>query len=207
MKLYTNPVSPNCRKPVAVAKHLGIELEEVNIDLFKGEQKSPDFVAINPNGKVPVLVDGDVILWESNAIMGYLCSKVESTDLWPKSNTRYDIMRWLFWESQHFTPTTGDLVFEALIKPRLGLGDSDPEKIATGQEKFRQHASVLDGHLKDNRYLVGASATLADFAVAAVLGLAAVPTVPVNEFPNVQRWLADLHEMPAWQSTAPKIPG
>ena len=143
MKLYTNPLSPNCRKPVAVAKHLGLELEEVVVDLGSGEHKKPAFLAINPNGKVPVLVDGDVTLWESNAIMGYLCSKVDSTELWPKSMARYDIMRWLFWEAQHFTPAAGALVFETVFKKLVGQGDPDPEKIAAGQDKFRQQAGVL----------------------------------------------------------------
>lgn len=207
MKLYTNPLSSNCRKAVAVAQHLGLDLEEVPVDLLKNEQKTPDFLTINPNGKVPALVDGETTLWESNAIMTYLCSKVDNTDLWPKSAVRYDILRWMFWESQHMTPAAAGIAFEAMIKPRLGLGEPDQRKVEENLEAFGRHAAVLDGHLAENRYLVGDGPTLADFAVAAILALAVKPVFPMDDIPNVVRWLADLHEIPAWKNTAPRMPG
>ena len=207
MKLYTNPLSSNCRKIIAVAEHLGLTLELQEIDFRKGEHKSPEFLAMNPNGKIPVLVDGARTLWESNAIMAYVCSKVDNTDLWPKSDARYSIMQWLFWEAQHLTPVTGGVVFEAVVKRLLDLGEPDAKKIEEGQAKFRDLARVLDGHLAKNRFLVGDKATLADFSNAAILAYAMPPALPINEFPQVQRWLADLHEIPAWKNTAPKMPG
>ena len=72
MKLYDFAPSPNCRKVRAVAYELGIELEHVPVDLLAGETRLPQFVAKNPNGRVPLLEDGDLLLWESNAITGYL---------------------------------------------------------------------------------------------------------------------------------------
>ena len=95
MKLYTNLFSPNARKVHAVAHALGIDLETHTVDLRAGEQRTPEYLALNPNGKVPTLVDGDTVLWESNAIMCYLAGKGD-TDLWPKSAKRYDILRWMF---------------------------------------------------------------------------------------------------------------
>ena len=102
MKLYTNLFSPNARKVHAVAKELGLELETRTVDLRAGEQRTPEYLALNPNGKVPTLVDGDTVLWESNAILCYLAGKGD-TELWPKSSKRYDILRWMFWESNHLT--------------------------------------------------------------------------------------------------------
>ena len=87
----------SCRR-----NELGIELETQTLDLRAGEQRTPEYLALNPNGKVPTLVDGDTVLWESNAIMCYLAGKGD-TALWPKSAKRYDILRWMFWESNHLT--------------------------------------------------------------------------------------------------------
>ncbi len=111
MKLYTNLFSPNARKVHAVANELGIELETQTVDLRGGEQRTPEYLTLNPNGKVPTLVDGDTVLWESNAIMCYLAGKGD-TDLWPKTAKRYDILRWMFWESNHLSNALNRLFFQ-----------------------------------------------------------------------------------------------
>src|SRR5262249_44646614 len=74
VKLYHFPSSPNCLKVRAVAYELGLELELATVNIFRGESRSPAFEALNPNGLVPVLIDGDFVLWESNAILTYLAS-------------------------------------------------------------------------------------------------------------------------------------
>jgi glutathione S-transferase len=78
MKLYGFPASPNTWKVRAVAKHLGIPLEIEFIDLTKGEQHKPDHLSRNPNGRTPVLVDGDLKLWESTAILHYIAGMKDS---------------------------------------------------------------------------------------------------------------------------------
>src|SRR5690242_13589624 len=120
MDFYTNPLSPNCRKVDAVAKQLGLELNYKIIDVRKGEHRTPAYLAINPNGKVPALVDGDIKLWESNAIQCYLAAKLD-TEMWPKSPLRYDILRWQAWELAHFGLAARSVTFERLIKRLLGL--------------------------------------------------------------------------------------
>ena len=67
MQLYSNPLSPNCRKVHGVIAHTGLSVDEQTVDLRQGEQKKTEFLKLNPNGKVPVLLDGDTVLWESNA--------------------------------------------------------------------------------------------------------------------------------------------
>jgi glutathione S-transferase len=92
MKLYYFE-TPNPRKPCAVAKYLNSPVEFVRVDLAKGEHQSTEYLAINPNGKVPALSDGDFNLWESHAIMAYLATKADS-ELWPQDNARQiDILR------------------------------------------------------------------------------------------------------------------
>src|SRR3954470_23409904 len=108
MKLYYFE-TPNGRKPCAVAKYLGLSVDFVRVDLAKGEQRLPQYLASNPNGKIPVLEDGEVKLWESPAIMCYLAHKAGS-ELWPKDDLlKIDLIRWLNWDTAHFSRHAGRL--------------------------------------------------------------------------------------------------
>src|ERR1051326_7174960 len=126
MKLYAFPPSPRARKPLAVAHHLGLPFELVLVDLLKGDQKKPEYLKLNPNGKMPTLVDGDFVLWESDAICQYLAEK-KGDGLWAKdSQGRHDIARWLFWDMAHWDPACATLLFEHVVKGVLGMGAADP---------------------------------------------------------------------------------
>ena len=106
----------------------------MRVDLAKGEHKAPDYLAINPNGKVPALVDGDTKLWESNAIMCHLARAAKS-DLWPTDpNKQIEVLKWLSWNSEHFTRHAGTLYFNYHIKPKFDLGEPDMKAVeeATG---------------------------------------------------------------------------
>ena len=104
MKLYGFPHSPNTWKVRAVAAHLGLRLDFEFVDLTKGQSRTPAFLALNPTGRTPALVDGDFKLWESNAIMQYLASRTTNS-LWPdEARARADIMRWQSWQLAHWGP-------------------------------------------------------------------------------------------------------
>src|SRR3974390_1077846 len=118
MKLYYNPLSPNVRRVRLTAAVLGVELEEKRLDFAKGEHKSPAYLALNPNGAVPTLVDGDYVLTESRAIMQYLASKKPESGLLPRDEAaRADVTRWQFWDAAHFSPQLGTFTFQKLLKP------------------------------------------------------------------------------------------
>jgi glutathione S-transferase len=202
MDFYTNPASPNCRKVDAVAKQLGIELNTKLIDLRSGEHRTPAYLAINPNGKIPTLVDGDVKLWESNAIQCYIASKTD-TELWPRSNLRYDVMRWQAWELAHFGAAARALIRERVVKPLLGLGETDAARCQEEEANFKRFGAVLDGHLKGKRFLVADQLTIADFCVASSLTLAEAAKLPLSDFGNVRSWLRSLDEQPGWRASAP----
>jgi len=107
MKLYHFP-SPNPQKVHFALLELGLECEIVPVDLTKGEHRKPEFLALNPYGRVPVVRDGDLTLWESHAILAYLGDK--SGKMWPTSAAgRADALRWLFFLSGHVTPPAADL--------------------------------------------------------------------------------------------------
>jgi glutathione S-transferase len=202
MKLYYFE-TPNARKACVVARYLNAPVEFVRVDLTKREHKAPAFLAINPNGKVPALEDGDLRLWESAAIMCYLADKAGST-LWPKDAARQiDVIRWLSWDATHFSRHAGTLFFQRVIKPHFGLGEPDLAAIDEAMGFFRQFAGVLNSHLKARAYLVGEGLTVADFAVASFLPHARDAMLPLDEFPEISRWYAQLEDLPAWREPFP----
>jgi glutathione S-transferase len=203
MKLYMHPLSSNARRPRLVAHHLGLAVEEVLVDLAKGEQRQPAYLALNPNGKVPTLVDGDLKLTESYAVMIYLCEKNGRRELYPDElAARTEINRWLFWSANEWSPNIGRLNFENMLKPMLGLGTADPARVQEAENTFKQHAKVLDTFLAQREYILGAKLSLADFALAANLSTIVPAKLPIAGFAHVQAWFARIEKLPAWQATS-----
>jgi glutathione S-transferase len=203
MKLYYFETL-NPRKACAVAKYLGSPVELVRVDLAKGEQGKPEFLAINPNGKVPALTHGSAKIWEANAVMAYL-ARAAGSDLWPREEQQIELMRWLTWNSEHFTRHAGTLYFQHIIKPRFGLGPIDAAAVEEATGFFRKFAKVLSDHLAGRKYLLGNALTIADFAVAVTLPYAKAARIPVSEFPEIERWHARLEELPAWREPFPTV--
>ena len=136
MKLYYSPPSPNTRKVHAVAIHLGLPIELRFVDLQKGEQRTPEFLRLNPTGRTPILQDGEFILWESTAIMQYFASQLPNA-LWPEvPQIRADIMRWQSWQLAHWHQACQPLQFENVVKQILQLGDPDPQIVERATERF-----------------------------------------------------------------------
>ena len=203
MKLHSNPLSPNCRKVHALIKHLGLKVETETVDLRAGAQKQPAYLSINPNGKVPALVDGARTMWESNAIMAYLASK-QDTSVWPKSDERYEIMKWMSWESCHFAPAVGRIIGQVIFAPMRGA-QPDPRIIGEGIEDFRKYAAVANAQLEKTKFLAGDKPTIADFAVAVWLSYEKVCSLPVSDFPQLSRWWKAMQEIPGGaELSAPK---
>jgi glutathione S-transferase len=204
MKLYINPLSPNVRRVRLTAAWLGQELEEKALDFTKGEHKSPEYLALNPNGAVPTLVDGDFVLTESRVIMQYLASKKPESGLLPRDErARADVTRWQFWDSSHFSPQVGTLVFERMLKPMFGMGEPSASKVDEALTNLRRYGAVLNQHLGGKRYVVGESVTLADLTLASTLMYVKQAEVPIAEFPNVEAWLARMTDTEAWKKTSP----
>ncbi len=205
MKLYHFPMSPNSRKVVALLHHLGLECELEAVDLGQGQQLDISFLKLNPNHMIPTLVDGDFVLWESNAIMQYLCSKKPGNALWPANDAQKqaDISRWQFWQVGHFGSACGIFVFERVIKKFFNLGEPDAQELKKGEEKFHRFAKVLEHHLKGRQWLVGDSLTLADLSVGSFLDLREPAGYPIEGYPEIIRWYGQIEALPAWQSSAP----
>lgn len=203
MRLYHHPISSSARRAVLAAIHLGAPVELVTLNLLDADDRK-HLLGINPNNKVPVLVDGDFILWESCAIMQYLAERTPGQTVYPtEARARADVNRWLFWSSQHFSPAVGILGFENFIKEMIGAGAADPAEVRKGETLVAQVAGILDAHLADREWLSGAGLTLADFAIAATLMHNEAAKVPVAHYAHLQAWFGRVQALPAWRKTVP----
>jgi glutathione S-transferase len=189
MRLHDFAFSPNCRKVRAVAYELGIELDIVPIDLIKGEQRAPAFLAKNPNGRVPVLEDGDFVLWESIAILRYFASKTGGSLLPSSAREQADMDRWLAWQVAHLSPALSKVAFERIVKKLTGQGAPDQTLIDAGTAEFAKMTAVLDASLGSREYIAG-RLSLADFALAAHYSLAGMAGLDVTPHAKVTAWLS-----------------
>lgn len=207
MKLYYSPLSSNSRKVRIVAALLGIELELQNVELPKGEQRRPEYLAINPMGKVPVLADDDFVLPESAAIMIYLAETKPGNTLYPDDRqARAEVNRWLFWAANHWAPAVVALVFEKVLKQRYFNGGApDPVQIKRQEEQIARFATVLDAQLAKHPWVAGDTLTLADISIAPAF--AAFVPLPTQSHAHIHGWFKRIQALPAWQATEPpKMP-
>ena len=202
LKVHAFPLSPRSFKVLAVANHLELEYDLIICDLAKGEQRRPEYAAINPNQKAPALEDGDFKLWESNAIIQYLASLKPESGLLPKSERgRADVARWMFWESTTWDAAVAILAFERFVKGVFGRGAPDPVEVEKGLQKFNAAAAILNAHLKGRKFLCGDALTIADFSLGAALILAQQAELPLDAYPEIQRWRAQISALPSWRQT------
>jgi len=169
MKLYDFAFSPNCRKVRAVAYELGVTLEYAHVSLPTRENRGAAFLAVNPNGRVPVLEDDGFVLWESTAILRYLAN---GTALLPTARRAVaEVDRWLAWQVAHLAPAMSKVAFERVVKRILKLGPPDEAVVAANTADFDAATAILDGALATREYVAGAL-SIADFALAAHYTLA-----------------------------------
>ncbi|HEY6621700.1 MAG TPA: glutathione S-transferase family protein [Steroidobacteraceae bacterium] len=201
MRLYYSDILSAARA-CAVAKYLNAPVSYVYLDFARRDQQKAEYLAINPNGKVPTLVKDDRITWESDAVICQI-SEDMGADLWPHDARQIEITRWFSWNQQHFTRAGGALYFENIVKKRFGIGAPDMNVVEEALGEFRRWAAVLNEHLKGRTWLVGDSITVADFSVAMVLPYADEARLPLGEFANICRWHERMNEIESWREPFP----
>ena len=207
MKLYTIVGSPNSRKVLAVVNHTGMEVDIEHLDFFAGDNQQPNYTALNPNAMVPTLVDGDLKLWESNAIIQYLADKAGDNQLYPTDLAiRADINRWLAWELAHFNQAFGTLAFESVAKPNFFGTPGDPAVIDWSAKQLTRFAAVLNVHLQHRNHMVGDSLTLADYAIIHVEFFKEMVPFDWMPFPHLNRFFDQMRQSPHWAATAANSP-
>jgi len=201
LQVYLDPCTVNSRKVLAGLDLIGLPYELKHVDYFSGAHKKPEFLAINPNGAVPAVVDQDLALSESNAILQYAADLSSSEKHYPRDlKQRADINRWLFWEASTWFPSCYAYLVEYVVKPLL---KTEPDETIIEKEAPNWHrlAGILDARLAKSKWLSGDTVTIGDIAVAAPMHLHKWQRLPLDDHPNLKRWMAEVERLPCWQKT------
>jgi glutathione S-transferase len=203
LKIYATPLSANGRKVLAVSRQLGLSPEIHDVNVYRGEGRLPQFLAINPSGKIPTLVDGEFVLSESNAILQYLAEAHGENRLWSSdSKQRATITQWLFWESAHWQPTLiaflSELVGHRLLPERIPKPQHVPDWRSAPVQPI---LNTLESGLSANAFLAGSEATIADFAVAGMTTYFRAADFPFQRFPKIADWYARIESFDSWRGT------
>jgi len=199
IELLTAP-TPNGWKVTIMVEELreaGVELPEVSlrtVDLASGEQFGEAFTAVNPNQKIPALVDGERKIMESCAILQYLAEKYP-TSLLPGGGARWDVLPWLYWQAANVGPVFGN----KLAYTRY-LGEVQEDRKAHPLERFgkeaRRLAGVLDRQLEGRDFVCGEDFTIADIALYPWLRGWKWSKVDITDRPNVMAWIDRVRARP-----------
>jgi len=194
LRIWGRVSSVNVQKVVWCCDELGLEYDRLDVGGRFGGNNTPEYLAMNPNGLVPVINDGGFVLYESNAIVRYLADR-DPTPMFPRdTRARADVDRWMEWQSTAFTPAMWSAFWQLIRTPE---GERDPAAVESSRAKTEKLAAILDAHLAGRRYLAGEGFTIADI----VVGCAAHRWInlPLERAPrpNLERWYADLKARPA----------
>ena len=190
MLLYTFTITPNNRKVEAFVKHYDLDVDIHHVSFKDRETQSPEYLAINPMGKVPALVDGDFNLWESNAILTYLASTFPETKALPTDiRGRADVDRWLHWQSCHLMAAIGAL---------KASDEKDPDAITP-------LLKILDTQLEGKDFVLG-QLGVTDFAIASYTLTKLGRQLDYSETPNVAAWRDRVANLKGFVETLVKMP-
>jgi glutathione S-transferase len=195
LKIWGRISSLNVRKVVLVAQELGLPFERVDAGGAFGIVTTPDYLAKNPNGLVPVVEDDQVLLWESNVVVRYLCARHSPDALYPLAlPARFDAERWMDWQQTTLNPA-GRAAFVQWI--RTAADKRDHAAIAQSVAATEPLLAVLDHHLARQPFLAGDHLTMADFPVACDVHRFVNLPQPRTAHPHLDRWYEAMLARPA----------
>jgi glutathione S-transferase len=207
MKVYGHPFSTCTRKVLCTLAEKGKNAatgegaEFVLVDLQKGEQKQPDYLAKQPFGQVPVIDDDGFILYESRAICRYLDATLPGTKLTPSDTKGVALMeQWISVETSNFTPHAMKVVYQRVFAPMRG-NPSDEKLVAEGLAGVERALPIMDRQLAKTQFIAGNAFSLADIAFMPYVEYlyAAKANEPIERHANVHAWWKRVSERPSWK--------
>ena len=199
--LYGNKLSPPCNKVEMCLNALGMDYEYISLDFSKGENRTDKYLAINPTGKLPAIDDDGYKLYESNAIIKYLCRKV-SSDYYPNDLVQQtEIDKWCDFISQHLT-TQGymPVAFNKLASKIMGF-KPDANEIKKGEESINRFLPVIESQLNKTRYLAGEKLTIADICLLSSIDPSDLIGVDLKSYPKLFAWRENLKSQDFYKKT------
>jgi glutathione S-transferase len=195
LKLWGRISSINVRKVVLAAQLLEVPYERIDAGAAFGITTTPEYMALNPNALVPTLQDDDFVLWESNAIVRYLCAKHPQAGLYPQDlRCRFDAERWMDWQ-QTTLNAAGREAFIQLF--RTPAARRNTQAIADSQAATQPLLALLDAHLAQRQFMAGDRLTMADIPIACEMHRWWGLPLHHAEHPHLARWYQGLRERPA----------
>jgi glutathione S-transferase len=197
--LYHFPYSQHARRVVSLLEEAGLQYQLSHVDMVKGAHRSAEYLAVNPNHQVPTLVDGEIKIHESNAILRYLCVK-HGLDAWyPKeSPLRAKVEDWLDWNQCRLSPTVVDIVLNSVFLGAAG----DKAAVERGQSRLPELWSILNAGLAGTQFLAGSRPTIADLSVASsVFQLTFANITPTGT--NIVDWFKRVGALQGFQKSLP----
>ena len=190
LRLYDNHLSGNGYKPRLLLAHLGLAYERIEVDILKGETRTPEFLARNPNGRIPVLeLEDGTCIAESNAILFYLA---EGSSFLPSDRlTRALILQWMFFEQYSHEPFIA--VARHWIR-HVEMTAAQRAELPARQEGGRAALSVMENHLRVSYWFAGGGMSIADIALYAYTHVAREADIELADYPAVEGWLARIAE-------------
>jgi len=204
MKLYQLPMSSASLKVRALIHELGLPCELVPVDMAKGAHKAPDFLAMNPNGKIPVLEDNGFVVWESNAIICYLAAlKPESGLLPTEPKGMALVQQWLQWQATTLSHSINEVMMQT-VYARMRGRQTDEAKLAAGLEKVRHDLGTLEAGLAGKEYLCG-KLTIADFSIVSSVQPRGLMGFDLEAFPKVKAWADRMESRESVRKSLPQM--
>ncbi|WMP16539.1 glutathione S-transferase family protein [Thiothrix lacustris] len=191
LKLYSYPVSGNGYKIRLLLALLGLDYALVNIDLKAGENLTPEFKRLNPRAQIPVLADGDTVIWDSMAILVYLARRYGNGE-WLSTDVAAEarVMQWL-------ALSENELLY-GLARARAVLVLKRPFNLEQCQAEGKAGLAVLEQQLAGSDWLASDRPTIADIACYPYVMLAPAGEISLEDYPHVQQWLARVEALPGW---------
>jgi glutathione S-transferase len=192
LRLYRFPLSGHSHRAELMLSLLGLRVELVTVNLAKGEQKQPGFLAKNPFGQVPVLEDGEFTLADSNAILVYLAEKYDTAHrYWPaEPELRGQVQRWL--------SVAAGALFAGPCAARLVRVFNAPLDHELAVRKAHELFALLEAELGARSFLVGTNVTLADIALYSYTAHAPEGDVSLEAYPAIRAWLSRIEALPGF---------
>ncbi len=191
MKIYGTYLSAPANKVRLAASALDIDADYINLDLTKGEHKTPEYLAVNPLGKVPAIDDNGFYLFESNTICRYMANKVNSP-LYPKDvQHRALVDQWMDFSSHHILTNMGKILFNKFFAPMMGL-NPNPDSIVEGNRYLDAQIPVIEKCLSNSKMLAGEEMSIADIAMLAALEPFDLIQYDLSPYPAVSAWRNNL---------------
>jgi glutathione S-transferase len=202
MELHAHPISTTSRPILLFVAENDLHVEHRLVDLFAGENRSEAFLAINPNGLVPVLIDGDFRLTESSAILKYLADLIDSP-AYPKGvRHRAMVNEKMDWINTNLYRSFGyDLIYPQIFPQyRRRSEEAQAALLEWGREKSRYWLGLLDQELigPEQAYMCGDKITIADYLGASFVTVGAAIGCDFSAYPNIRRWLANMRCLKSW---------